>query len=66
MATTSSPISTRSVQGLTSSGRSRKCVAVNTKIRLKIVRKGQGQSVDVTLVRDNIRVRSGARARGRR
>jgi carboxyl-terminal processing protease len=31
---------------------------VNTKIRLKIVRKGQDKSIDVTLTRDNIRVRS--------
>src|SRR3954465_6056305 len=31
---------------------------VNTKIRLKIVRKGQDNPIDVTLVRDNIRVRS--------
>src|SRR5204863_1125025 len=31
---------------------------VNTKIRLKIVRKGQDSPIDVTLVRDNIRVRS--------
>src|SRR4026209_983482 len=35
---------------------------VNTKIRLKIIRKGQDNPIDVTLVRDNIRVRS-ARAR---
>src|ERR1700742_527298 len=31
---------------------------VNTKIRLKIVRKGTDNPIDVTLVRDNIRVRS--------
>ena len=31
---------------------------VNTKIRLKIVRKGQDNPIEVTLVRDNIRVRS--------
>lgn len=31
---------------------------VNTKIRLKIVRKGQDNPIDVTLTRDNIRVRS--------
>src|SRR5438552_5456305 len=31
---------------------------VNTKIRLKIVRKGQDNPIDVTLARDNIRVRS--------
>jgi carboxyl-terminal processing protease len=31
---------------------------VNTKIRLKIVRKGQDKPIDVTLTRDNIRVRS--------
>src|SRR5882724_8896473 len=31
---------------------------INTKIRLKIIRKGQDNPVDVTLVRDNIRVRS--------
>jgi carboxyl-terminal processing protease len=31
---------------------------VNTKIRLKIMRKGQDNPVEVTLVRDNIRVRS--------
>src|SRR5436189_3023649 len=31
---------------------------VNTKIRLKIVRKGQDNPIDVTLVRDNIRLRS--------
>src|SRR5471032_998237 len=31
---------------------------VNTKVRLKIVRKGQDNPIDVTLVRDNIRVRS--------
>src|SRR5260370_5293689 len=31
---------------------------VNTKIRLKIIRKGQDNPLDVTLVRDNIRVRS--------
>jgi carboxyl-terminal processing protease len=31
---------------------------VNTKIRLKIVRKGQDAPIEVTLVRDNIRVRS--------
>jgi carboxyl-terminal processing protease len=31
---------------------------INTKIRLKIVRKGQDKSIDVTLTRDNIRVRS--------
>jgi carboxyl-terminal processing protease len=38
---------------------------VNTKIRLKIMRKGQDNPIDVTLVRDNIRVRSvRARAEG--
>ncbi len=38
---------------------------VNTKIRLKIIRKGQDNPIDVTLVRDNIRVRSvRARAEG--
>jgi carboxyl-terminal processing protease len=31
---------------------------VNTKIRLKIIRDGQTSPIDVTLVRDNIRVRS--------
>ena len=31
---------------------------VNTKIRLKIIRKGQDKPIEVTLVRDNIRVRS--------
>jgi len=31
---------------------------VNTKIRLKIIRKGLDNPLDVTLVRDNIRVRS--------
>ncbi|CAM5489360.1 Carboxy-terminal processing protease CtpA OS=Afipia felis OX=1035 GN=ctpA PE=3 SV=1 [Afipia felis] len=31
---------------------------VNTKIRLKIVRKGQDKPLDVTLTRDNIRVRA--------
>jgi carboxyl-terminal processing protease len=31
---------------------------VNTKIRLKIVRKGQENPLEITLVRDNIRVRS--------
>jgi carboxyl-terminal processing protease len=31
---------------------------VNTKIKLKIVRKGQDNPIDVTLVRDNIRVNS--------
>ncbi|MGP9814186.1 S41 family peptidase [Rhodopseudomonas sp. NSM] len=31
---------------------------VNTKIRLKIMRKGQDNPIEVTLVRDNIRVRS--------
>src|SRR6478736_642142 len=31
---------------------------VNTKIRLKIIRKGQDSPLDITLVRDNIRVRS--------
>jgi len=31
---------------------------VNTKIRLKIVRKGQDNPLEITLVRDNIRVRS--------
>ena len=31
---------------------------VNTKIRLRIVRKGQDKPIDVTLTRDNIRVRS--------
>src|SRR5436853_463164 len=31
---------------------------INTKLRLKIVRKGQDNPIDVTLVRDNIRVRS--------
>ncbi|KIZ34321.1 MULTISPECIES: S41 family peptidase [Rhodopseudomonas] len=31
---------------------------VNTKIKLKIVRKGQSDPIEVTLVRDNIRVRS--------
>src|SRR5205823_3745139 len=31
---------------------------VNTKIRLKIIRKGQENPIEVTLVRDNIRVRS--------
>src|SRR5207245_8068510 len=31
---------------------------VNTKIKLKIVRKGSDNPIDVTLVRDNIRVRS--------
>jgi carboxyl-terminal processing protease len=32
--------------------------AVNTKIKLKILRKGQDRPIDVTLVRDNIQVRS--------
>jgi len=36
---------------------------VNTKIKLKIIRKGQDNPIDVTLVRDNIRVRA-VRARG--
>src|SRR6201991_2791650 len=31
---------------------------VNTKIRLKIIRKGEANPIEVTLVRDNIRVRS--------
>src|SRR5713101_5883140 len=31
---------------------------VNTKIRLQIIRKGQDNPIEVTLVRDNIRVRS--------
>src|SRR5579872_1182098 len=31
---------------------------VNTKIRLKVIRKGQDNPIDVTLVRDNIRVKS--------
>ncbi len=31
---------------------------IGTKIRLKIIRKGQDNPIDVTLVRDNIRVRS--------
>jgi carboxyl-terminal processing protease len=31
---------------------------VNTKIRLKIMRKGQDKPIEVTIVRDNIRVRS--------
>jgi len=31
---------------------------INTKIRLKIIRKGQDNPIEVTLVRDNIRVRS--------
>src|SRR6195256_4208438 len=31
---------------------------VNTKIRLKIIRKGQDNPIEVTLVRDNIRVRA--------
>jgi carboxyl-terminal processing protease len=31
---------------------------IGTKIRLKIIRKGQDSPIDVTLVRDNIRVRS--------
>src|ERR1700751_3300276 len=31
---------------------------VNTKIKLKIIRKGQDNPIDVTLIRDNIRVRS--------
>ncbi len=31
---------------------------VNTKIRLKIIRKGQDKPVEVTIVRDNIRVRA--------
>src|ERR1700726_3044887 len=31
---------------------------VNTKIKLKVIRKGQDNPIDVTLVRDNIRVRS--------
>ncbi|MBN8983896.1 MAG: S41 family peptidase [Xanthobacteraceae bacterium] len=31
---------------------------VNTKIKLKIIRKGQDNPIEVTLVRDNIRVRS--------
>src|SRR6202167_1056442 len=31
---------------------------VNTKIRLKVIRKGADNPIDVTLVRDNIRVRS--------
>ncbi|MGP8124083.1 MAG: S41 family peptidase, partial [Xanthobacteraceae bacterium] len=31
---------------------------VNTKIRLRIIRKGQDKPIDVTLTRDNIRVRS--------
>ncbi len=38
---------------------------LNSKIRLKIIRKGQDNPIDVTLVRDNIRVRSvRARAEG--
>jgi carboxyl-terminal processing protease len=32
--------------------------AINTKIRLRIVRKGQDKPIEVTLTRDNIRVRS--------
>lgn len=31
---------------------------INTKIKLKIIRKGQDKPIEVTLVRDNIRVRS--------
>ncbi|MGB3274207.1 MAG: S41 family peptidase [Xanthobacteraceae bacterium] len=32
--------------------------AINTKIRLRIIRKGQDKPIEVTLTRDNIRVRS--------
>src|SRR5712675_763569 len=47
------------VQGLTLSQAVEKMRGpVNTKIRLKIMRKGQDNPIDVTLVRDNIRVRS--------
>src|ERR1700732_757423 len=47
------------VQGLTLSQAVEKMRGpVNTKIRLKIIRKGQDNPIDVTLVRDNIRVRS--------
>src|SRR5487761_1985864 len=48
-----------SVQGLTLNQAVEKMRGpVNTKIRLKIIRKGQDNPIDVTLVRDNIRVRS--------
>src|SRR3569833_54688 len=47
------------VQGLTLNQAGEKMrVPVNTKIKLKIIRKGQDNPIDVTLVRDNIRVRS--------
>src|SRR5260370_8768934 len=47
------------VQGLTLSQAVEKMRGpVNTKIRLKIVRKGQDNPIDVTLIRDNIPVRS--------
>ena len=53
------PSRRRAVQGLTLNEAVEKMRGpVNTKIRLKIVRKGADKPIDVTLVRDNIRVRS--------
>jgi carboxyl-terminal processing protease len=47
------------VQGLTlDQVRDKMRGPINTGIRLKITRQGQGQPIEVTLVRDNIRVRS--------
>src|SRR5882757_4663184 len=47
------------VQGLTlDQVRDKMRGPINSKIRLRITRKGQGHPIEVTLVRDNIRVRS--------
>ncbi len=58
--TTSSPISTtKPVQGLTLNQAVEKMRGpVNTKIKLKIMRKGQDKPIEVTIMRDIIRVRS--------
>jgi carboxyl-terminal processing protease len=54
-----SPIDDEAVQGLTLNQAVEKMRGpVNTKIRLKIIRKGLDNPLEITLIRDNIRVRS--------
>ena len=54
-----SQLDDEAVQGLTLNQAVEKMRGpVNTKIRLKIIRKGQDKPIEVTLTRDNIRVRS--------
>ena len=54
-----SQLDDEAVQGLTLNQAVEKMRGpVNTKIKLKIIRKGQDKPIEVTLVRDNIRVRS--------